>query len=54
MDLSNPKGSSVNDGISKELCSLSYMYVSVDMIAKQISTLGRGAIMVKMDVRSAY
>ena len=42
----------VNDGISKELCSLSY--VSVDTIAKEISRLGRGAMMAKMDVRSAY
>lgn len=52
VNLSSPKGSSVNDGISKELCSLSY--VSVDTIAKQISLLGRGAMMVKMDMWSAY
>ena len=52
VDLSSPTGSSVNDGISKELCSLSY--VSVDTIAKQIVSLGRGAMIAKMDVRSAY
>ena len=51
-DLSSPKGNSVNDGINKELCSLSY--VSVDTIAKQVTVLGRGTLLAKMDVRSAY
>ena len=31
VDLSSPTRFSVNDGISKELCLLSYMYVFVDM-----------------------
>ena len=39
-DLSNPKGNSVSDGINKELCSLSY--VSVDTIAKQITSARQG------------
>ena len=36
LDLSSPQGSSVNDGISKELCSLSY--VSVDDVVNKIVT----------------
>ena len=39
MNLSSPKGSSVNDSTSKEWCSLTY--VSVDTIADQVLTLGR-------------
>ena len=52
VDLSSPKGSSVNDGIDKEWCSLSY--VSVDSIAKQVVLLGKGTLMAKMDIKSAY
>ena len=38
VDLSSPKGGSVNDGIRKELCSLSYM--SVDEVAASVVKLG--------------
>lgn len=48
VDLSTPTGFSVNDGISKELCSLSYM--SVDTIAEQIVSLGKGVMMTKIEV----
>ena len=34
LDLSSPEGGSVNDGINKELCSLSYM--SVDEVAARV------------------
>ena len=34
LDLSSPEGGSVNDGITKELCSLSYM--SVDEVAARV------------------
>ena len=40
VDLSHPKGSSVNDGIDPSLCSLSY--TSVDEAANRILQLGRG------------
>ena len=40
LDLSSPQGQSVNDGISKELCSLSY--VSVDDVATKVVGAGRG------------
>ena len=52
LDLSSPHGSSVNDGISKERCSLAY--VSIDEIARQVVELGRGARLAKMDIKSAY
>ena len=42
----------MNDGIDKEWCSLSY--VSVDFIVKQVVLLGKGTLMAKMDIKSAY
>ena len=51
-DLSHPPGGSVNDGIEKRLCSL--QYVTVEMIAQQAVRLGRGALVAKLDVKSAY
>ena len=52
VDLSHPKGSSVNDGIDPSLCSLSY--TSVDEAANRILQLGRGTLMAKLDIQSAY
>ena len=52
LDLSCPHGNSVNDGISKELASLSY--VSIDEIVTRLVMLGRGAVMAKMDIKQAY
>ena len=52
VDLSSPHGESVNDGIDKELCTLSY--VSVDDIVKTILTLKKGALMAKVDIKNAY
>ena len=52
LDLSAPEGCSVNDGICSEWCSLSYM--SVDDVAAEIVSLGRGAQMAKFDLKSAY
>ena len=46
LDLSSPEVGSVNDGISKELCSLSYM--SIDDVAARVVRLGRGALMAKV------
>ena len=42
----------MNDGITKELCSLSYM--SVDEVAARIVQLGKGALMAKFDLKAAY
>ena len=52
VDLSSPEGRSVNDGISKDLCSLSY--VSVAKAAEAVSRMGPGALLAKVDIRSAY
>ena len=52
VDLSSPEGQSVNDSIAKSLWSLSY--ISVDDIASVVLHLGRGALLAKMDVQSAY
>ena len=51
-DLSFPPGQSVNDGIDSEFCSLSY--ISVDHVAQVVSDLGRGALLAKIDIESAY
>ena len=52
LDLSSPEGHSVNDGIDKDMASLSY--VSVDDIVAVIKRVGKGALLGKMDVQQAY
>ena len=51
VNLSAPAGASVNDGICPERCSLSY--ASVDDAVAIIQHLGRGAELVKMDLKDA-
>lgn len=52
IDLSHPKGGSVNDDINLALCSLTY--TSVDEAANAIMELGPGTRLAKLDVQSAY
>lgn len=52
IDLSSPTGHSVNDGIGRELATLSY--ISVDDVVTGILQLGQGSMMAKMDIRQAY
>ena len=52
VDLSAPAGGSVNDGINKELCSMSYM--SVDAIAEKVVAWGKSTLLAKMDIKQAY
>lgn len=52
LDLSSPVGASVNDGIPKDAFSVQYM--SVDDIIDGIMTYGRGTLMAKFDIESAY
>lgn len=47
-----PSRASVNDGIDKELSSLSYP--TVDQLAAVVSKIGRGAFLVKADIKEAY
>lgn len=51
-DLSHPPGRSINDGIDPALCSLSYP--TVDDVADVVVKLGRGALLSKVDIESAY
>ena len=52
VDLSFPSGTSVNDGIPKELCSLKY--ITVDHAIEHIVSMGQGALLAKIDVQSAF
>ena len=51
-DLSCPRSSSVNDGISPDLCSL--RYASVDDAVVIIRSLGRDTLLIKLDIKDAY
>ncbi len=51
-NLSFPEGYSINDAIYPELCSM--LYISVDLVARRAMTLGRGALIAKIDIKSAY
>ena len=52
LDLSHPKGSSVNDGIDHNFCSLSY--IKVEDVVRQIIQLGKGRLLAKIDIESAF
>ena len=52
VDLSHPAGSSVNDGIEPELCTLKY--TSVDEAVRRLVAMGPGALLAKLDVERAY
>ena len=52
VDLSSPKGHSVNDGINSEYCSLEY--ATVDMLADLVLQMGQGALLVRADIKEAY
>ena len=52
LDFSHPQGSSVNDGIDRRLCSLSYM--RVDDVVPQVLYLGTGCLLAKIDIESAF
>ena len=51
-DLSHPPAANVNDGINRELCTLSY--ITVEQVAAKLGELGRGALLAKVDIESAY
>ena len=52
IDLSSPAGSSVNDGISSEWSSISY--VSIDFLLSLVLEAGKGSTLVKADIKEAY
>lgn len=51
-DIFSPKGASVNDGILHEWCSLSYP--TVHEAASIACSIGKGTLLAKMDLKSAY
>ena len=52
LDLSSPRGSSVNDSIDPQLCSLSY--ARLDDVVHRVLSLGSGALLAKLDIQNAY
>ena len=48
---SGPRGHSVNDGIPKDLCSLSY--ITIDDAVNHILELGCGTHLAKIDIKNA-
>ena len=52
MDLSSPRGVSVNDGIDKQASSLSYAVT--DNVVRCVLQTGRSILFVKLDLQSAY
>ena len=52
LDLSFPKKHSVNDGIPKSLCSLTY--ITVDDAIDAISKLGPDTLLAKIDIKNAF
>jgi len=52
VDLSSPIKGSVNEGISSSLSSLSYC--SIDHLSALVLKVGRGALLVKADIKEAY
>ena len=51
-DLSYPSGSSVNDGIPSQLCTLSY--VTIDDAILNILQSGKNTMLAKIDIKSAF
>ena len=52
VDLSHPTGHSVNDGIPKDLCGLTY--ITIDTAIKHILTTGPGTLLAKVDIKNAF
>ena len=52
VDLSSPRGKSVNDGIAEDLCTV--QYANVDDAIRLLNCLGKGSLMAKLDLKSAY
>ena len=52
VDLPYPSGRSVNDGITKPLCSLRFL--SVDNVVQFIKALDQYIYLIRLDLQSAY
>lgn len=52
VDLSHPSGHSINDSIPKTLCSLSYK--TIDSAITVVQKFGRGTLLAKVEIKSAF
>ncbi len=52
LDLSHPKARSVNTGVDKSLCSMSY--ITIDEAVRDVIRRGQGTLLAKIDVKSAF
>jgi len=52
VDLSSPKGHSVNDAIDPHLCTLTYC--GMEDATREIRVLGQNTVLAKVDIKSAY
>ena len=52
LDLSHRRGTSVNDGINRSLCSLTYM--KMDDVVRHVLTLGKHCLLAKIDIEAAF
>ena len=52
VDLSHPVGHSINDVITKDLCSLTY--ITVDSAVRRIQQLGQGTLLANIDIKSIF
>ncbi len=50
--LSFPEGESINDGIDREFCKV--QYASFDVAINLVAGVGKGALMAKADIQSAF
>ena len=52
VDLSHPRNHSFNDGIPKDLCTIKY--ITIKDAIEDIITLGKGTMLAKVDIKSAF
>ena len=52
VDMSYPDGESINDGIDPDVCSLTYL--KLEEVVHTVDRKGKGALLAKMDLESAY
>ena len=51
-NLSNPEGTSINDGISKDLCTVQYQ--TIDDAIKLVKHYGKGSLLSKTDIENSF
>lgn len=54
LDLSHPVHHSINDGVNKPTCSLTYMYMRFDEVVHEVLSLSRGCRLTKINIENAF